>query len=81
MTRDVKTQKKGDGFNTETILIQSNTQTGAQTVEAYRDLITTLQACIDANLLRAHYNAPRRVTATHTDNGWVIETLAMEVQE
>jgi hypothetical protein len=80
MTREVRIQKKGDGFTSETIQIRSNLQTEAQSVEAYRDLITTLQACIDSSLFRAHYNSPDRISLIHTAEGWVFEALTTEVQ-
>lgn len=77
MTRDVKLLRKGESFVSETITIASNTPTDPQSVPAYKDLVLTLQACIDSNLLRANYTAPDKVTITHTPGGWVIETLTV----
>lgn len=78
MTRDVKRQKRGDGYVTETILIKSGNKTDPQSVDAYKDLITTMQLCIDSGLLRATFNCPDKISFCHTPEGWIIETLTVE---
>jgi len=77
MTRDVKVLKKGESYVAETITIATHTPSAPQSLHAYKDLVLTLQACLDSHLLRAHYDAPDKVTIRHTENGWVIESLTV----
>lgn len=78
MTRDVKLLKKGESYVAETITILSNNVTDKQSLNAYKDLVTTLQACLDSHLLRANYNAPDKVVIRHTEGGWVIEVVTVQ---